>query len=169
MVTASVEKKLKKAKKIILKALKKEGADFDFYLVSNKEMEKIRAGLMEREDFKGREANKIANEEMVNVLAFPASKDFPEPDKKKKYLGEIYLNKDYPPFIKRTKTHFFERKTRSSAPERSPKNMAWNVLAPLLIHGFLHLLGYLHWTKRDTIKMQAQEKKLWEAITLLLD
>jgi ssRNA-specific RNase YbeY (16S rRNA maturation enzyme) len=142
MTAAALEKKLRKAKPVLLAALKKESADFSFYIISNREMEKIRKQLMMREDFKGREARKIASEKEVNVLAFPEPKGFPDPLNKKKMLGEVYLNKDF-----------------------GGKDYA--TLGPLFIHGLLHLLGYLHWTKRDTIRMQNLEKHLWEEITSL--
>jgi ssRNA-specific RNase YbeY (16S rRNA maturation enzyme) len=140
MAARHLEQKLNRVKRIVLKALRREGADFDFHVVSNRTMEGIRSELMAREDFKGREARKIAKEKMVNVLAFPEPEDFPEPGRKKTMLGEIYLNGDF-----------------------GAKD--FETLGPLLIHGLLHLLGYLHWTERDTIKMQKLEKKLWALIS----
>lgn len=71
-----------------------------------------------------------------NVLAFPAPKDFPRPDIKNfQNLGEIYLN---PGYIKERQEDF----------------------SYLLIHGFLHLLGYDHKIKEEADKMMAEEKKL---------
>lgn len=67
-----------------------------------------------------------------NVLAFPPPKNFPRPDAGGlKNLGEIYLN----------------------PARKSYKNF-------MLIHGFLHLLGYDHKEKNDRIKMEKQEAKL---------
>ena len=70
-----------------------------------------------------------------NVLAFPAPKNFPRPDLKEKSLGEIYLNPKY-------------------IGERG-ENLTF-----MLIHGFLHLLGFDHEKKSDTIIMQKREQEL---------
>lgn len=76
-----------------------------------------------------------------NVLSFPAPKGFPRPDiaKKHKYLGEIYLNPDY------------------IAKGELKINQG---LVYMLIHGILHLLGYDHKKKSDTIIMQKKESQL---------
>ncbi|MEK7174653.1 MAG: rRNA maturation RNase YbeY [Patescibacteria group bacterium] len=71
----------------------------------------------------------------VDVLAFPAPRRFPRPDRPEGYLGEIYLNEAF---------------RRGSAKE----------LVSMLIHGTLHLSGYRHGGKRDTIRMERQEEKL---------
>lgn len=70
-----------------------------------------------------------------NVYSYPAQQGFPQPGTKGKPLGEIYLN---PIQIKREgeKIEF------------------------MLIHGFLHLLGYDHMKKDDTIVMERLETKL---------
>lgn len=70
-----------------------------------------------------------------NVLAFPFPKNFPSPDMKQEPLGEIYLNPDY---IK-----------------KNNENLIY-----MLIHGFLHLLGYDHKKKSDIIKMEKKEIQL---------
>ena len=70
-----------------------------------------------------------------NVLAFPAPKDFPRPDIKSKPLGEIYLN---PQYIKENGENFIF----------------------MLIHGFLHLLGYDHQKRNDRIRMEKKEREL---------
>lgn len=71
-----------------------------------------------------------------NVLAYPAPRHFPRPDLKGYGdLGDIYIN---PLYIKRQGEDF--------------KRM--------LIHGFLHLLGYDHTTKHDTLAMEKKEKEL---------
>ncbi len=151
-----IERKLNAAKPLLLKAIRKPGADFYIHVVGNREMEAVRASLAARPDFKGREARKIRAEEQVNVLAFPEPAGFPHPDSAKPVLGEIYLNYDFhgehpaipvPPGLR-----------KGSAAER------YAVLGPLLVHGLLHLAGYEHWTNRDTIKMQNREKKLWAAL-----
>ena len=75
-----------------------------------------------------------------NVLSYPAPPDFPRPDLEQKILGEIYLNPDY---IKAKKED----------------------LDFMALHGFLHLLGYDHKKKSDTIKMETKEKKLLRALS----
>lgn len=72
---------------------------------------------------------------VTNVLAFPAPKDFRLPPKTPNALGEIYLAPDY---IK--------------------KEGADPIL--LLVHGFLHLLGFDHIKKNDRIKMENLEARL---------
>ena len=78
-----------------------------------------------------------------NVLAYPAPKNFPRPDAKNRFLGEIYLNPDY---IKKQGENIFY----------------------MFIHGFLHLLGYIHKKKSDRIKMEKKEKELLLKITPIL-
>lgn len=71
-----------------------------------------------------------------NVLAYPASSDFPRPDLEGyRDMGEIYIN---PFYIKRQGEDF----------------------TFMLIHGFLHLLGYDHTEKHDTLAMEKKEKEL---------
>lgn len=70
-----------------------------------------------------------------NVLTYPASSTFPRPDVSGTFLGDICLN---PSYISRL-GHNFDY---------------------LLIHGFLHLLGYDHERARDRIKMERKESVL---------
>lgn len=70
-----------------------------------------------------------------NVLSFPAPKNFPRPDISEKALGEIYLNPEY------IQSH--------------GENLIY-----MLIHGFLHLLGYDHKKKGDIIRMENKEAQL---------
>ena len=70
-----------------------------------------------------------------NVLAFPAPHFFSRPDIKQKNLGEIYLNPDY-----------IKKNSES--------------LAYMLVHGFLHLLGYDHKKKSDRLIMEHKEARL---------
>lgn len=123
----------------ILQKLGKKGAYAEVALISNSQMEKIREDLVKRPDFKGMEAKKIAFEDSVNVLSFPEPEDFPNPGNGPKKLGEIYINQGI------TKGDFDQ-------------------VAYLFIHGLLHLLGYEHSGKRDTIVMEKLEKELFLAI-----
>jgi rRNA maturation RNase YbeY len=70
-----------------------------------------------------------------NVLAFPAENSFPRPDLKQPPLGEIYLN---PKYITEHDEDF----------------------EYMLIHGFLHLLGYDHIKKSDRMVMEPEEQNL---------
>jgi probable rRNA maturation factor len=70
-----------------------------------------------------------------NVLAFPEPLFFPHPETWKRYLGEIYLNRD----IMR------EEPGRGRA---------------LLLHGILHLLGHDHKRRSDARAMELVEKNI---------
>ena len=76
-----------------------------------------------------------------NVLSFAHPKGFPLPDLKQQALGEIYLNPKY------IKAHGED-------------------LTYMLIHGFLHLLGYDHIKKSDRIVMERKEQKLLTSYTM---
>jgi rRNA maturation RNase YbeY len=75
----------------------------------------------------------------VDVLAFPEPAGLPHPESKKPVLGDIYLNATF-------RAH--------------PR-----IAHLMFIHGFLHLLGFSHAGKRDTMKMERLEKKLYAWIT----
>ena len=76
-----------------------------------------------------------------NVLSFPAPKDFPRPDiKDYKNLGEIYLNPNY------IKTHGED-------------------FVFMLVHGFLHLLGYDHKIREERLEMEQKEKEVLDRIS----
>jgi len=79
----------------------------------------------------------------TNVLAFPAN-GFPRPDVKSYFLGEIYL---CPSYI----------------------NSHREDIKRLVIHGFLHLLGYTHKKSSDRIKMEDLEKKILTKISTIWD
>src|ERR1044072_5485018 len=138
-----LERSLARLKKKLLAATPRlKGADFALYVVSNAEMERLRRALRAGRDFRRAEGRKVAAEEIVNVLAFPepTSQLFPHPEARgKKWLGEVYLNRSFA--------------------RRAP-----GALPFLLVHGVLHLLGYRHAGLRDTMKMEALEKKLCRAL-----
>lgn len=70
----------------------------------------------------------------VDVLSFPEAADFPNPEHIP-HLGEIFLNRD---FIR-------------GDHERARF---------LVVHGLLHLLGYVHERKHDIIRMETMEREL---------
>lgn len=76
-----------------------------------------------------------ADARFVDVLAFPEPDTFPFPPGVRRPLGEIYLNEV-----------FADRRTEE--------------LLFMLVHGVLHLLGYRHGKKRDTMVMEQLEKRL---------
>jgi probable rRNA maturation factor len=117
-----MEKKFARLSVKILKMLKVRGATLDIFLLPNAEIKRLKARFIKKRT-------------EPNVLAFPEPISFPHPEVRKKYLGEVYLNKD---ILKRS-------------PARS---------APLLLHGILHLLGYDHKRPADIKKMESLEKAL---------
>lgn len=85
------------------------------------------------------ECQLVGNAELPkNVLAFPADANFPRPDLTAPSLGELCLN---PSYI-----------------EEHNENFEY-----MLVHGFLHLLGYDHMKKSDRILMEKEEQKLLAA------
>lgn len=74
-----------------------------------------------------------------NVLSFPADGSFPRPDLSEPSLGEIHLNPNY-----------------ITAHQENFEYM--------LVHGFLHLLGYDHIKKSDRITMEAEEVRLMKRL-----
>lgn len=121
-----MDKKISQLAKKILKTLKVRGASLDIFLLPDREIAALKARFIKKKT-------------EPNVLAFPEPLRFPHPETKKRYLGEVYLNRD---ILKKN-------------PER---------VAPLLLHGILHLLGHDHKKLRDTEKMEALEKKILQAI-----
>ena len=110
----------------ILKTLKVKGSTLDIFLLDNKSITKLKARF-------------IAKKTEPNVLAFPEPSHFPHPETHKKYLGEIYLNKDI----------------LTKSPDRAKA---------LLLHGILHLLGYDHKKKGDIKEMEGLEAKVLQKL-----
>lgn len=71
----------------------------------------------------------------ANVLSFAEPEDWPHPESGVRKLGEIYLN-----------LNLAEGKMEK--------------LAPLFLHGILHILGYDHKKKNDRIRMEKLEKRI---------
>jgi probable rRNA maturation factor len=122
------ETQLQKLAKKILVQLKKRGYTLDIFLLPHAEIKKLKARFIKKKT-------------EPNVLAFPEPIAFPHPEggRSKKYLGEIFLNKD---ILKKS-------------PERT---------APLLLHGVLHLLGHDHIKKTDAEQMEGLEGKILKKI-----
>lgn len=116
------EPKLSRLSVKILKILKVRAATLDIILLDNQKITALKARFIKKKT-------------EPNVLSFPESKHFPHPETRKRYLGEVYLNRD---ILKRS-------------PERAKA---------LLLHGILHLLGYDHKKKADITKMEGLEKKI---------
>jgi len=116
------ERKLQKMAANVMKLLGARPSALDIVLLTNAEMKSMKWRL-------------LGKKTEPNVLSFREPERFPHPETKKRYLGEVYLNKD---ILKKS-------------PERA---------APLLVHGMLHLLGYDHVKKTDAARMERLEKKI---------
>lgn len=73
------------------------------------------------------------------MLSFGEPEDWPHPEKGARKLGELYLNLDL-------------------------TDGKMDKLAPLFLHGILHILGYDHKKKNDRIKMEKLEKHIIEKL-----
>lgn len=107
-----------------LRNLKVKNSQAGIFLLSSKKIASLKAGFFRKKSVRP-----------VDVLSFPEPPNFPHPERRKRFLGEVYLNKN---LIKlgEKRVGFF------------------------LIHGLLHLLGYSHGKKRDTVRMERLERKL---------
>ena len=117
-----MDRKLQLLAKKFLKVLNQRNATLDVFLLPHAEIKALKARFFKKQT-------------EPNVLSFPEPLAFPHPEKKDRYLGEIYLNRD---ILKKS-------------PERA---------APLLLHGILHLLGYDHIKKADAAKMEPLEERI---------
>ena len=111
-----------------LDALREDGVSVEIYLVGDSRMRKL------NREYRDKDAS-------TNVLAFSATKNFPNPDSKFTSIGEVYL---CPPFI-------------SSHGED---------IYYLLLHGLLHVFGFNHENKSDRIRMEKLEKKVMNSFHL---
>ena len=119
------------------KVFKKDNFQVDVCLINNREMLKL------NRRFRGR--NKL-----TSILSFPSSTKFLYPKNFLPYQGEIFLNLS---FIKKE--------------AKSNKIPLQQNMAILLIHGLLHLFGFNHKNKKETLKMEAREEKILSSRTLL--
>ena len=116
------ERKLQRLAAKMLRALKVRNASLDIILLDTRKIAALKARFFKKKT-------------EPNVISFPEPARFPHPETKKRYLGEIYLNRD---ILRR-------------APLRAE---------PLLLHGILHLLGYDHEKQADIAEMEGLEKKI---------
>lgn len=119
-----LESRLKALSGRLLRILKIKNSYAEVFLLSGAGMRRL-----------GRKYLKKKKGYAPDVLSFVEPKGFPHPEKRTKFLGEIYINKDL---------------TR-----RDPRRAAF-----LLVHGLLHLLGYTHERKSDILRMEKAEKRL---------
>ena len=130
ITVVSLEKQFKKFGKdvrgdalAIFKILSKNNVAIDIYLASNVLMRRL------NKEYRGKD-------KVTNVLSFVEPLNFPHPETKTRFLGEIYLN-----FIDSDK---FVVSCQY-----------------LLIHAILHLLGYTHKGKSDRMKMEKKENHVY--------
>ena len=126
MKTAWTEERFHRLARKFLKALKVRNAALDVILLPDRSIARLKARFIKKKT-------------EPNVLAFPEPARFPHPETKKRYLGEIYLNRD---ILRRE-------------PERAPH---------LLLHGLLHLLGHDHKKKRAAARMEGLERRILKQI-----
>ena len=109
----------------VLDLLKQKNSCVEVFLLPNSEMRRLKWEHLKK------------RKKIVDVLAFPEPAGFPQPQSKKKLLGQIYLNGES---FESTRLQF------------------------LLVHGILHLLGYRHEKKRDIIEMESLEDEVVAAL-----
>lgn len=97
----------------------------------------VEVSLLSKEDISDINKTYRSKEGPTNVISIPDPEEMPEVDTK--HLGEIYL---CPEII-----------------EERREDIIY-----LAIHGLLHLLGYTHKDKSDTMKMEEKEKELLDQI-----
>lgn len=98
-----------------------------------------------------------------NVWSYPAPTGFPLIGKSKATpLGEIYIN---PSFIERDLENMINLPGLQAQIKREKCLSFTTAFQYLLIHGFLHLLGYLHDKKNDRINMERKEAELLSKLT----
>lgn len=135
------ERKIKKIVQNILAILNKQDCYVEIYLLGNRKMRFLNKKYRQKD-------------KTTNVLSFEEPKDFKYPLKSAKEkiknqgkrLGEIYLN------LMMCQEYALKNKIKGA------RQMLETQF--LILHGVLHLLGYDHIKKSDTIKMEAKEKEI---------
>ena len=108
------------------------------FLLDSKAMSKLK-----RDAWRASHRRTASSAGPVDVLAFPHHREVPYPEIRGEFLGDVYLN--------------FELYGKK-----------FDRLLFLLVHGILHLFGYQHTKKRDTIAMEELESTLWRHLSLLV-
>lgn len=107
--------------------------------IMNAEPSKVEVSLLNKKEMAELNETYKKKEGPTNVLSFSEPEEIPEMVGNFNYLGEIYL---CPEVIK----------------EREED------VIYLSVHGLLHLFGYTHKNKSDTIKMEKKEKEIMKKI-----
>ncbi|MEK7624707.1 MAG: rRNA maturation RNase YbeY [Patescibacteria group bacterium] len=147
------EKKIKETARKFLKLLEKENCHLAIFLITGSEMKFLNK--------KFRNKNKA-----TDILTFVEPGNFPHPESKLKFLGEIYLNAEVPVSPPAPRASCLsdrqaclpagrQRAGNFSPYGRSPEGRQFS---RLLIHGLLHLFGFQHRKKSDSIKMEKLEQ-----------
>ncbi len=99
-----------------------------------------------------------------NVMSFPSPANFPAPNIRPKIrpLGEIYLN---PSYIEKDLGNMINLSALQGQIKKENGLGFMTAFQYLLIHGFLHLLGYLHDKKSDRINMEKKEAEILSELT----
>lgn len=143
---AAVERTLRKASEILLRLFERRGLrgrspapkHVGVFLLDSKAMRSL------KRDARMRAPGSIKiSSKPVDVLAFPHEQTVPYPEISGRYLGDVYIN--------------FEA-----------YGAQFEKILFLLVHGVLHLLGYRHDGKRDTMTMEHMERILWRHLCLLV-
>jgi probable rRNA maturation factor len=121
-LASSLERRLGRVAKRFLTMLGLRNAELDIIVLPHKDITILKARFIKKRT-------------EPNVLSFPEPLKFPHPETKKRYLGEVYLNRDI----------------LRKSPERA---------APLLLHGILHLLGHDHKKSTDAKRMEGLEERM---------
>lgn len=122
----------------LLGALHIHKRSLDIFLLSSRDMVHLKQRSFLHAP-KKTQAKIYARGTPVDVLSFPAPKNFPDPERAYVSIGEVYVNYD---ILSRDQ----KRGTM------------------LLMHGVLHILGYDHERERDAARMERLEHTLWDRI-----
>ena len=119
------------------KLLRKNNFQVEVYLINNQQMLKL------NRRFRGR--NKL-----TTVLSFPSSTGFLYPKNFPPYQGEIFLNLS---------------SIRKEA--QCYKISLQQNIKRVLVHGLLHLFGFNHKNRKETLKMEALEQRILKSKAFL--
>jgi probable rRNA maturation factor len=135
LVDRSARARLKKAGQILLDETGKGGAELSLVLIGDHEMRRLNL------EYRG-------IEKTTDVLSFSQSEGTELAALDAAHLGDVVIS--------------------VPVARRQARAGGWTVeeeMARLLVHGFLHLLGYDHETgRREAVRMFAEEKRLLAAL-----